>query len=131
MPNCIAPPVAGSYRTSCLACHYSFDTTSFSDIDARAAAIMMTATAVRPTMYDPEYSFNQPIMKGPTKPPTVPILLMKASPPAAATPVRKRVGIDQKIARAAVTPTRATLNPARATASEEDKIGATRPAAPR
>jgi hypothetical protein len=29
--------------------HYSFDTTSFSDIDAAVAAIMMTATAVRPT----------------------------------------------------------------------------------
>jgi hypothetical protein len=29
--------------------HHSFDTTSFSDIDATVAAIMMTATAVRPT----------------------------------------------------------------------------------
>jgi hypothetical protein len=29
--------------------YYSFDTTSFSDIDATVAAIMMTATAVRPT----------------------------------------------------------------------------------
>ena len=41
-------------------------------------------------------------MKGPTKPPTVAMLLMKASPPAAATPVRKRVGMLQKIARAAM-----------------------------
>src|SRR5260370_30888864 len=88
---------------------YSFDTTSLSDIDATVAAIMIAATAVKPTTYDPENSFSQPIMDGPTKPPTVPMLLMNARPPAAATPVRNRVGMVQQVARAAVTPTKTTL----------------------
>src|ERR1700722_16920745 len=86
---------------------------------------------MRPVTCEPESSLNQPITEGPTKPPTVPILLMKASPPAAATPVKNRVGIVQKIARAAVTPTSATLNPIKATLSELDRIGATSPAPPR
>src|ERR1700722_4377470 len=109
---------------------YSLDITSFSDSDASIAAIMMAAIAVRPMTYEPENSFNQPIMEGPAKPPIVPMLLMKASPPAAAAPVKKRVGMVQKIARAAVTPTSAALKPTRAIVSEPDMIGATRPAPP-
>ena len=46
---------------------------------------------------------------GPTKPPIVPTELMKASPPAAAMPVRKRGGIVQKIPRAALMPVSATV----------------------
>src|ERR1700689_4087321 len=95
---------------------YSLDITSFSDSDASIAAIMMAAIAVRPMTYEPENSFNQPIMEGPAKPPIVPMLLMKASPPAAAAPVKKRVGMVQKIARAAVTPTKAALKPTSASA---------------
>src|SRR5215831_621571 len=48
-------------------------------------------------------------MYGPAKPPAVPIELMNASPAAAPTPLRKRVGIGQKIARAEVMPTSATV----------------------
>src|ERR1700742_4340870 len=55
---------------------------------------------------------------------------MKAGPPAAATPVRKRVGMVQKIARAEVTPISARLNPVAAETSELEKIGSTRPTAP-
>src|SRR5450432_2700970 len=40
----------------------------------------------------------------------VPMELMKASPAAAPTPLRNRVGIGQKIARADVMPTSATVN---------------------
>jgi len=55
---------------------------------------------------------------------------MKARPPAAATPVRKRVGMVQKIARAAVTPISARENPITADTSELDRIGASRPMPP-
>src|SRR6202034_3889674 len=73
---------------------------------------------------------SQPIIEGPKKPPSVATLLINASPPAAATPVKKRVGMVQKIARAAVTPTQATLNPTTAVQSEPDSTGAMRPMAP-
>ena len=39
----------------------------------------------------------------------VPTVLMKAMPPAAATPVKRRGGMDQKIARAAVMPISASV----------------------
>src|SRR6186997_688759 len=48
-------------------------------------------------------------MVGPTNPPMVPMELMKARPPAAARPLRKRGGIVQKRARAALTPLTATV----------------------
>jgi len=63
-------------------------------------------------------SLSQPINAGPTKPPAVPIELMKARPPAAPTPARKRVGMVQKMARADVTPISASVSPAKANGSE-------------
>jgi hypothetical protein len=47
-------------------------------------------------------SFSQPTAKRPRKPPSVPIELINAKPPAAPNPVKKRGGMAQKIARAAV-----------------------------
>ena len=63
----------------------------------------------RPALNDPVTSFSHPIMEGPKKPPAVPTALMKARPPAAATPVRNRVGITQKMDRAALMPTSPTV----------------------
>ena len=74
--------------------------------------------ATRPALNDPVRSFSHPIIEGPKKPPAVPTALMKASPPAAAMPVRNRVGITQKTDRAALMPTR----PAVIQASESQKF---------
>src|SRR5262249_31938405 len=59
---------------------------------------------------------------GPTKPPSVPMLLMNARPPAAARPVRNRVGIVQKIARAAVMPINASVIHERETQRFDERI---------
>jgi len=55
--------------------------------------------AASPAENDPVSSLSHPMTYGPTNPPVVPMELMKARPPAAAMPVRKRGGIVQKIAR--------------------------------
>jgi hypothetical protein len=60
---------------------YSFEITSFSDIDTIVAVSMIAATADRPTMWEPENSFSQPIIDRPTKPPSVATRLTKESPP--------------------------------------------------
>ena len=43
----------------------------------------------------PVCSFRRPINSGPMKPPTLTIVATTASPPAAASPLRNRVGMDQ------------------------------------
>ena len=75
---------------------------------------MIPAITSSPAVNDPVLSRSQPMRYGPAKPPVVPMVLMKANPPAAATPVRNRVGIVQNTARAAVTPTKASVRPASA-----------------
>src|SRR5213075_764829 len=67
------------------------------------------AIAIRPAENEPVASRVHPIAYGPTKPPSVAMLLMNARPPAAARPVRNRVGIVQKIARAEVIPESASV----------------------
>src|SRR5215471_21215350 len=69
----------------------------------------MPDMARSPASNEPVESLSHPIKYGPAKPPMVPMELMKASPAAAPTPLRKRVGIGQKIARAEVMPTSATV----------------------
>src|SRR6185503_13792525 len=88
---------------------YSWVTNSFSDQDITVASTRSPAIAISPAENDPVASLNQPMAYGPTKPPSVAMLLMNARPPAAASPVRKRVGIVQKIARADVIPESATV----------------------
>src|SRR5512138_2415925 len=73
------------------------------------ASTSRPAIAISPAENDPVASRSHPIAYGPTKPPSVATLLMKARPPAAARPVRNRVGMVQKIARAEVIPERATV----------------------
>ena len=68
------------------------------------ASTSRPAIAISPAENDPVASLSQPIAYGPTKPPSVATLLMNARPPAAASPVRNRVGIVQKMARADVMP---------------------------
>src|SRR5712691_9492499 len=72
---------------------YSCVTKSFSDHDVTVARTSNPAIAINPAENDPVASLSHPTAYGPTKPPSVPMLLMKARPPAAAIPVRKRVGI--------------------------------------
>src|SRR5678816_1554824 len=88
---------------------YSWVTKSLSDQDITVASARSPAIAISPAENDPVASRNHPMAYGPTKPPSVATLLMKARPPAAARPVRKRVGIVQKIARADVMPASATV----------------------
>src|SRR5712691_7899401 len=60
----------------------------------------------------------------------VPIELMKAKPAAAPTPLRNRVGIGQKIARAEVMPTSATVSAVSATKRLPDTTEAASPTIP-
>lgn len=69
------------------------------------------AIAANPAVNEPISSFSQPMMAGPKNPPMVPMELMSARPPAAAAPVKKRDGIAQNIARAALRPASATVMP--------------------
>src|SRR5574342_599322 len=88
---------------------YSWFTTSLSDQDITVASTRRPSIAIRPAENEPVASRNHPIAYGPTNPPSVAMLLMNARPPAAATPVRNRVGMVQKIARADVMPESATV----------------------
>src|SRR5262249_46275583 len=65
------------------------------------AMIGPAASTTRPSVVSPVASLIQPMTYGPTKPPTLPIGFINAMPPAAAEPVRKPVGRDQKVGTAA------------------------------
>src|SRR4051794_15565961 len=82
--------------------------TNVIDQDTQAAASRNPLIANRPAENEPVRSVSHPMMLGPTNPPMVPIELMNASPPAAATPVRKRGGMLQNNPRAPLMPTSAT-----------------------
>ena len=82
---------------------YSWRTTNRNPADNAVVTARIPAMASNPKINEPVESLIKPIMKGPKKPPSEPIVVMKASPPAAPRPVRKLVGTVQKIARAEVT----------------------------
>src|ERR1700682_416961 len=106
---------------------YSFLTKNFNVIEKIVARSRNPETARRPVENDPVRSLNHPIIEGPMNPPRVPMELMKASPPAAAIPVRKRVGIVQNMARADVMPLKATAMPIMEMTKEWDTIEITSP----
>src|ERR1700733_11107390 len=67
------------------------------------AMIGPAASTASPSVVSPVTSLIQPMAYGPTKPPRLPIEFINAMPPAAAEPVRKPVGRDQKVGTAAYT----------------------------
>ncbi|GBQ97052.1 hypothetical protein AA23498_2805 [Acetobacter nitrogenifigens DSM 23921 = NBRC 105050] len=85
--------------------------TAGSDNESSIDIARNPAITIKPILNDPVLSFRYPTIDGPMNPPTVPIVLIKAIPPAAALPLRNLVGIAQKIARAEFTPTRAAVSP--------------------
>ncbi len=103
--------------------HYSWRTTNRSAADSAVVIASITAMATHPIMNEPVASLIQPTRNGPKKPPSEPIVEMKASPPAAPRPARKLVGTVQKIARAEVTPTSATVSPIKAGANSVNSTG--------
>ena len=103
---------------------YSWRTTDRNPADNAVVTARIAAMASNPKINGPVNPI-QPIMKGPKKPPSEPIVVMKARPPAAPRPVRKLVGTVQKIARAEVTPTSATVS-----RSEPAPSPSTRPRGP-
>src|SRR5205814_51360 len=105
-------------------------TKSWSDHASAAATNRNPASAARPVVKEPVRSTRLPITIGPTNPPDVPIELMNASPPASASPVRKRIGIVKKMPRAALMPASDSVRNAIDSQKLPVRIAPTRPTPP-
>lgn len=77
-----------------------------------AAMAGSTASTSNPVIVLPVNSLTQPISYGPPKPARLPIELINAMPPAAATPLKKAVGRVQNSPNAANPPIAATMRAA-------------------
>src|SRR5216683_4037137 len=89
----------------------------------------VSAVANRPGVKLPVTSAGWPMRLGPTKPPTLPTELIRAMPPAAATPLRNDVGTVQKTGSMLMIPDCARARPRRLNAEESDKAYKVKPQA--